>query len=840
MSTHKHFDKICCVVLALTLVITVLFMNGESFGIKKASTVMKYESTLFDNSKVHTIDIIMDDWEEFTADARSEEYYTCSVVIDGEAFKNVAIRGKGNTSLSSVNNGRYSYKIEFDHYDSTSTYHGLDKLALNNVIQDNTYMKDYLTYTMMNDMGVAAPLCSYAYITVNGEDWGLYLAVEGVEESFLQRNYGKDYGELYKPDSMSMGGGRGNGDKFDMNDFMGDFNKDSAETTTEVTTTEPTTELTTQPTTETTTTSPDTTAPTYPNMPEGMTPPEGGELPEDFTFPEGENPFANGEMPDMGDIFGGEMPDLGDLFGGEMPEGMTPPDMGGQMPPNMSSGERPNLSDILGMSTNESSSAQVMQLSSGSSLTPPSGMTPPDGADFFGGEIPDFSQMSGMSGMPSMDDFDIDEETVREAFRKLGLDESLLDGVDFDNISISTVMSLMSKLDEDTIQKLRQEIMGNGTSGMPSFGGDFSGNMPGGFGGMGSSDVKLQYIDDDADSYENIFGNAKTDITKADKTRLIEALRKLSNGEELESTVDIEAVIRYFVVHNFVVNSDSYTGAMIHNYYLYENDGQMQMIPWDYNLAFGSFMSMGSATSSVNDPIDTPLSVSGTGDRPMVDWIFSSEEYTELYHQYFSEFISEYFDSGYFDEFFDSTVALISPYIEKDPTKFCTYEDFEKGVATLKDFCLLRAESVRGQLSGTIGATSATQKTEELVDASHINTSDMGSMGGGMGGGMNFPGGDMKKPDSGENDTSAENNKGSSSRPQMPGNFGSGTKPESSNGESDNTQENSDAQPQRPDRGQSQDMPQSMLSASSLVMIAVSVLILGLGIVFALRYKRRR
>ena len=60
---------------------------------------------------------------------------------------------------------------------------------------------------MMGYFGVDAPLCSYVYITVNGEDWGLYLAVEGVEESFLERNYGSGYGELYKPDSMSMGGG---------------------------------------------------------------------------------------------------------------------------------------------------------------------------------------------------------------------------------------------------------------------------------------------------------------------------------------------------------------------------------------------------------------------------------------------------------------------------------------------------------------------------------------------------------------------------------------------------------------------------------------------------------
>ena len=59
MSTHKHFDKICCVVLAVTLVLTILFMNAERLGVQRASTVMGYESKLFDTSKVHTVNIIM-------------------------------------------------------------------------------------------------------------------------------------------------------------------------------------------------------------------------------------------------------------------------------------------------------------------------------------------------------------------------------------------------------------------------------------------------------------------------------------------------------------------------------------------------------------------------------------------------------------------------------------------------------------------------------------------------------------------------------------------------------------------------------------------------------------
>ena len=145
MSTHKHIDKICLVAVALALLLTVLFVNGESLGIQEASKAMGYETRLFDTSQVHTIDIVMDDWDGFIETCENEEYAFCSVVIDGETYKNVGIRAKGNTSLSNVSSmdsDRYSFKIEFDQYDSTTSYHGLDKLSLNNLIQDSTMMKD--------------------------------------------------------------------------------------------------------------------------------------------------------------------------------------------------------------------------------------------------------------------------------------------------------------------------------------------------------------------------------------------------------------------------------------------------------------------------------------------------------------------------------------------------------------------------------------------------------------------------------------------------------------------------------------------------------------------------
>src|SRR5699024_4242805 len=101
-------------------------------------------------------------------------------------------------------------------------------------------------------------------------------------------------------------------------------------------------------------------------------------------------------------------------------------------------------------------------------------------------------------------------------------------------------------------------------------------------------------------------------------------------------------------------------------------------------------------------------------------------------------------------------------------TKFCTYEEFQTSVDTLREFCLLRAESVSGQLEGTIPATSEGQAADSasLIDASHIAISDMGSMNsGGMGGGRGgfdgLPGGGQfpvlsEDAQSGEGDTAQE------------------------------------------------------------------------------------
>ena len=95
-----------------------------------------------------------------------------------------------------------------------------------------------------------------------------------------------------------------------------------------------------------------------------------------------------------------------------------------------------------------------------------------------------------------------------------------------------------------------------------------------------NADVHLRYTDDNFESYDNIFRNAKFDINDSDRKRVIDALKALSTQKDLESSINIDQVLRYFTVQVFVVNLDSYLGKTGHNYFLHEKDGVLSILPW--------------------------------------------------------------------------------------------------------------------------------------------------------------------------------------------------------------------------------------------------------------------
>ena len=520
-----HLAAFAMLFMVVLVVIGTVFNLTSGDEKQDVTTIQQpeYMSKIFDQNQILQINIQIDEsnWEELKENAAAEKYYPADITINGETYRNIGIRAKGNSSLTMVANDdttdRYSFKIKVDEYQDQNIY-GLQKFVLNNMIGDATYMKEYISYDMCKEMGIATPGYAFANITLNGEPWGVYLAVESLEESFIERNFGDLDGNLYKVESM---GGMGGGNKAGGNP---------------------------------------------PQMPEGT---QGGN---------------NTDMP-------------------QMPEG---------------------------------------------------------------------TQGGNNTGMPQMPN----------------------DGQDGNN---------------------KGQMKG-----------------PGGMGGMGSSGgANLVYSDDEISSYSSIFNyTVFKKTTENDYKTLIGILKNLNEGTNLEESIDVEEVLKYFAVNTFLVNLDSYAGNMKHNFYLYEEDGKLQILPWDYNLAFGAF-EMSDASKVINFPIDAPVTDS-MENSPLISKLLEVDAYKEMYHSYLQELVDKYITSGKYEETINKLDTLIGDYVKNDATAFYTYDEYQSGIKELKQYGIDRTTSVKAQISGE------QPSTEYGTIETTMNLMAMGQQNGGKGG----PGGD--------------------------------------------------------------------------------------------------
>ena len=433
MSTSKYLEKICIIVTAFAVLLTIFFMNGKRFGIEPVSGASGYEDRLFNTSYVHEIDIVMNNFDDMCGKA-DKTWYDCDAVIDGEKFSNISIRIKGNAGeVQSLGSAKYSFRIGFDHRNSMESYHGLNKLDLNNSAGDCTFMKEFLVYEAMAGSGVPSPLSSYAFLTVNGKDAGLYLAVESIDDAFLIRNFGKNYGNLYKPEC------------------------------------------------------------------------------EDTEYEKTIQSVGRDPQVDSGDldIVGRTDENSGRDVSFDDPMEHIDPDVLSQN----------DLNNIM--------SASLGEETAGSETN--SGADPAESTLTEGSEA---------------------EKGSDEGEREAGNESNLTEESESAGGSLGI---------QDTMAIVKPD------------------------------DIKLIYIDDDPKSYPNIFDNASQNVIGRDRAELIRALKTLSTGTDVSSAVDVDEVIAYFAVHNFVVSWNSYTGETAGNYYLYEKRGHLAMLPWDYSSACGTY-----------------------------------------------------------------------------------------------------------------------------------------------------------------------------------------------------------------------------------------------------------
>jgi hypothetical protein len=157
---------------------------------------------IYDPSTVVFIDLTLTPTEEAKLEAKSDKYvkgtFALTKTSDGTPAgkepaplsppRPVEIRLKGSTGGSFRKlTGKAAFKLKFKEADA---FLGLRKMTLNNMVQDPSMVHETLAYAAFRSAGIPASRTGFAYVRLNGEDFGLYLNLENLDKIALEKIFG--------------------------------------------------------------------------------------------------------------------------------------------------------------------------------------------------------------------------------------------------------------------------------------------------------------------------------------------------------------------------------------------------------------------------------------------------------------------------------------------------------------------------------------------------------------------------------------------------------------------------------------------------------------------------
>ncbi|MFM7096344.1 MAG: CotH kinase family protein [Gemmataceae bacterium] len=125
-------------------------------------------------------------------------YVPCTVKVEGgQTYTKVGIHLKGAAGSYRGLEDRPALSLNFDKFNDGQKFYGLDKLHLNNSVQDGSYLNELICRELSRNSGLPTGRATHAMVKLNNRDLGLYVLLEGLDRAFLKRNFGSPDGNLY-------------------------------------------------------------------------------------------------------------------------------------------------------------------------------------------------------------------------------------------------------------------------------------------------------------------------------------------------------------------------------------------------------------------------------------------------------------------------------------------------------------------------------------------------------------------------------------------------------------------------------------------------------------------
>lgn len=154
-------------------------------------------------------------------DPANKEYVRGTFRYGNIVLEDVGVRFKGEGSFRPLTE-KSAWKLKFDVFVEDQNLMGLKRMALNNMVEDPSFLAERLAYHVYRALGLPAPRCNSALVVVNGEPYGLYANVEPEDKPFLRRWFADDDGNLYEEGQSDFVPGAENAFDLETNEMEND------------------------------------------------------------------------------------------------------------------------------------------------------------------------------------------------------------------------------------------------------------------------------------------------------------------------------------------------------------------------------------------------------------------------------------------------------------------------------------------------------------------------------------------------------------------------------------------------------------------------------------------
>jgi spore coat protein H len=125
------------------------------------------------------------------------EYVRATIDVGDAQYAEVGFHLKGAAGSYRSIDDKPAMTLKFDKFRKRQKFNGLDKLHLNNSVQDPSYLTEILCAELFLAANVPTARGAHAVVELQGKSRGLYVLKEGYDSAFLKRHFGNSTGNLY-------------------------------------------------------------------------------------------------------------------------------------------------------------------------------------------------------------------------------------------------------------------------------------------------------------------------------------------------------------------------------------------------------------------------------------------------------------------------------------------------------------------------------------------------------------------------------------------------------------------------------------------------------------------